>query len=359
MKKLQILGMGVAAMALLVPFAAQAADAPSQGWYAGLDNIVGLERNADTKADGDKDIIKYNAGWGVSGSGGYAFGNGLRTEGELAYRRNQVNSITGAGAGTTNDGHLRNLNAMANVLYDFTTGTRLTPYIGAGAGGALVDAENIRTVDGVSVNKQQAEFAYQGIVGVAVALDKNWSFTTDYRYVGTTDPSLKSDTGEKVKTQDASHNILIGIRYQFGHAEPAPAPEVAQPAPAPVPAPAPAAKVAVPAVPQSYMVFFDFDKSVLTPEAKRIIAAAAQDLKSGKYVRVVVTGHTDTKGTATYNQKLSERRATAVAKEFESLGVPAAEIKQIGAGKAGLLVPTADGVREAQNRRAEIVFDTK
>lgn len=118
-----------------------------------------------------------------------------------------------------------------------------------------------------------------------------------------------------------------------------------------------AAQPAVPPVPQSYMVFFDFDKSVLTPEAKRIIAAAAEDFKKGGYVRIVVTGHTDTVGTVKYNQKLSERRAAAVKKEFAQLGVPAAEVQAVGVGKSGLLVPTADGVREAQNRRAEIVFN--
>jgi OmpA-OmpF porin, OOP family len=128
---------------------------------------------------------------------------------------------------------------------------------------------------------------------------------------------------------------------------------------APVCAPA-APKVSAPAVapvPQSYMVFFDFDKATLTPEAKRIIASAAQDFKSGKYVRLVITGHTDTMGSAKYNQKLSVRRANAVKEEFTSLGVPPVEIAAAGVGENGLMVPTSDQVREAQNRRAEIVFN--
>jgi OmpA-OmpF porin, OOP family len=362
MKQLRTLALGVAALALLGPVAAHAAEAVHQGWYVGLDDVVGLQTDSDSKVGGTTDIVKYNAGWGVSGSGGYAFGNGIRTEGEVTYRRNQVDKVTGVGAGSQADGHLRNINFMANGLYDFYTGTRFTPYIGAGVGGALVNAENIYTVNGRTLDSEKFTFAYQGIAGLQFALDKHWSFTTDYRYVRTLDPKFKTNAGDKAETENASHNILIGLRYQFGGEPapaPAPAPVPAQAAPAPVPAPAPVAKPAVPAVPQSYMVFFDFDKATLTPEAKRIIAAAAQDYKSGKYVRLVVTGHTDTKGTAKYNQKLSDRRATAVAKEFERLGVPSAVVKKVGAGKSGLLVPTADGVREAQNRRAEIVFETK
>jgi outer membrane protein OmpA-like peptidoglycan-associated protein len=107
------------------------------------------------------------------------------------------------------------------------------------------------------------------------------------------------------------------------------------------------------------MVFFDFDKSALTPEAKKILASAAQDFKSGKYVRIVVTGHTDTVGTAKYNQKLSERRAATVKTQLQKLGVNPSEIEATGVGKNDLLVPTADGVREAQNRRAEIVFQSQ
>ncbi|MEI9982133.1 MAG: OmpA family protein [Aliidongia sp.] len=53
---------------------------------------------------------------------------------------------------------------------------------------------------------------------------------------------------------------------------------------------------------------------------------------------------------------LSERRAAAVKKQLIADGIADGEISTRGVGKTGLLVPTADGVREAQNRRAEIVL---
>ncbi|HEU0117232.1 MAG TPA: OmpA family protein, partial [Alphaproteobacteria bacterium] len=206
--------------------------------------------------------------------------------------------------------------------------------------------------NGGYLNDTDTEFAYQAIAGVSAQLDPNWALTADYRYIATTDPKYAVTTGGSAHTDNESHNIVLGVRYSFGAA-----PAMAAPAPAPRPMAKAAAKPVVAPVPQSYMVFFDFNKSDITPEAKRILASAAQDYKSGGVIKIVVTGHTDTVGTDKYNQGLSERRAAAVKAEMASLGVDSQVIATVGDGKKGLLVPTADGVREAQNRRAEIVFD--
>jgi outer membrane protein OmpA-like peptidoglycan-associated protein len=136
-----------------------------------------------------------------------------------------------------------------------------------------------------------------------------------------------------------------------------PAPEAAPPVPAPEPAaPPPAPVVAAPEPQRLFQVFFDFDKSEITEAAARVIEAAAATVKAGNVARITVTGHTDTVGTDRYNQALSERRAAAVRDGLIADGVGAGEITTSGVGKRGLLVPTADGVREPQNRRAEIVL---
>jgi outer membrane protein OmpA-like peptidoglycan-associated protein len=54
--------------------------------------------------------------------------------------------------------------------------------------------------------------------------------------------------------------------------------------------------------------------------------------------------------------RLSRRRADSVAGELEAHGVSASEIEIVAKGKRDLLVPTADGVREPQNRRVQIVY---
>ncbi|MFA6279819.1 MAG: outer membrane beta-barrel protein [Bdellovibrionales bacterium] len=356
MISLRTMSLAVATLAILAPLSAQAAT--PTGWYVGGNTNLSYQTDADSKLSGVTDVFSYKTGWGLSGDAGYAWGNGIRTEAELLYRHSQVENVTGTGAGTAGGG-IHNKALMGNVFYDFNTGTRLTPYLGAGVGTSLVDADAMRTVNGATLDdNDRVAFAYQGIAGFALALEGNWDFTADYRYFATPDVKFKTSAGVRAETENASHNLMMGIRYTFAQpkAKAEPMAETPAPAPAPVVASSKATPPVVAPVPQSYMVFFDFDKSVLTPEALRIIASAAEDYKKGGYVRLVVTGHTDTMGTAKYNQKLSERRAAAVKAEFIRLGVPAEGLMASGAGKGNLLVPTADHVREAQNRRAEIVM---
>jgi hypothetical protein len=121
--------------------------------------------------------------------------------------------------------------------------------------------------------------------------------------------------------------------------------------------PTPAGVEAVGAVPsRSYLVFFDFDSSHLTPEARQVVATAAADVLQGKTTRIDVTGHTDRSGSAQYNQALSVRRGETIRRELVADGVADGLIAVKGVGESDPLVATADGVREPQNRRVEIVL---
>ena len=73
--------------------------------------------------------------------------------------------------------------------------------------------------------------------------------------------------------------------------------------------------------------------------------------------QLTVIGHTDTVGSDAYNIRLSRRRAESVAARLERDGIPSSDIQIVAKGKRDLLVPTADGVREPQNRRVQIVYD--
>jgi outer membrane protein OmpA-like peptidoglycan-associated protein len=157
--------------------------------------------------------------------------------------------------------------------------------------------------------------------------------------------------GTRTATSLSQQSALIGVRYEFGAAEPPP--PAAAPAPLPPPPPAPA-PVRAPEAQRQFQVFFDFDKSELTDASRRVIQQAAATVRSGAPIHITVTGHTDTVGTVSYNQGLSERRADAVKQQLVTDGVPDGEIATVGVGKSGLLVPTGDGVREPQNRRATI-----
>jgi outer membrane protein OmpA-like peptidoglycan-associated protein len=139
----------------------------------------------------------------------------------------------------------------------------------------------------------------------------------------------------------------FNVKYRFTAAE-----EASEPATAYVPPPV----VAPAAAPKSYLVFFDFNKSDLTPQAVEIVDTAAKNAGPAKVTQLTVTGHTDTVGSDAYNMRLSRRRAESVAARLEKDGVPASEIEIVAKGKRDLLVPTGDGVREPQNRRVQIVY---
>jgi outer membrane protein OmpA-like peptidoglycan-associated protein len=70
-----------------------------------------------------------------------------------------------------------------------------------------------------------------------------------------------------------------------------------------------------------------------------------------------VTGHADRSGSDAYNMALSLRRANAVKDQLVREGIAANQIVVVGRGESQPLVPTADGVREPQNRRVEIVLN--
>jgi len=107
---------------------------------------------------------------------------------------------------------------------------------------------------------------------------------------------------------------------------------------------------------KGFIVFFDFDRSNITAPAQKIINDAIAAAKAGGSTRVTLTGHTDRSGSEQYNQALSVRRGEAVKAAMIRGGIPANAIVVIGRGESAPLVPTADGVREPQNRRVEILI---
>src|SRR5204862_7881416 len=117
------------------------------------------------------------------------------------------------------------------------------------------------------------------------------------------------------------------------------------------PPPAPAAAAA-----PSFMVFFDWDRSDLSAQALQTLRQVAAAYKQRGSARVTATGHADRSGPESYNMALSLRRASAVKDALVREGVPATAINVIGRGESQPLVQTADGVREPQNRRVEIVM---
>ena len=113
----------------------------------------------------------------------------------------------------------------------------------------------------------------------------------------------------------------------------------------PEPAPEPVAR--------DYLVYFDFDKYNVRPDAASILDRVAEAINETGAASVSLIGHTDTMGTPEYNQVLSVERADSVRDYLKSKGVTA-PITATGVGESDPRVPTPDQVAEQENRNVQI-----
>jgi OOP family OmpA-OmpF porin len=113
--------------------------------------------------------------------------------------------------------------------------------------------------------------------------------------------------------------------------------------------PAPAAAVAAPKpsgekITVAADALFDFDKAVLRPEGKAKLDELVAKAGAIKLEVILVVGHTDRIGSASYNQKLSERRAAAVKSYLVSKGIEANRISTSGMGKLQPVTTTCKNI---------------
>lgn len=371
--------LSLAATCLALPTAVQAQ--PISGLYIGAGGGYNILDNQ--KLSGLSSPVTHGEGFldskgGVVGLGsiGYGLGNGLRFEVEGDYRYNKLQKVAGVvpAPGLTAGGNQQDVAAMFNALYDFNLSMLgvnwVSPYVGLGIGADWTNLKNAHfsTTSGPGSSyafngQSNASLAYQAIVGGSfpIAGVPGLALTAEYRFFGLpndrdftgsasfspgavskTSPAISTSATAKFRGSD-SQSFLIGLRYAFNTAPP-------PPPPAPIAVPTP------PAAARTYLVFFDWDRADLTSRAKQIIKEAALASTKTQLTKIQVNGYTDLSGTAAYNQRLSVRRAEAVAKELVADGVPRAVISMEGFGETNPLVPTAKGVREPQNRRVEIIL---
>ncbi len=350
-----------AAVVAAAPMLAQAQ--PVTGLYIGGGVGANWQQNttlngAVNNALGLKVENEFEVGYAGVLSLGWGFGNGLRAEIEGNYRSNDVSDTRVSGASfsskASGTGTAVSYGAMANILYDFNLGSALgglMPYIGAGAGYIWHDYQDVgvryASGDKIVYNGDTGAFGYQAILGAALPIANvpGLAVTAEYRFMGTLGHDINGTVNQTGQAQvrvnsdidNFNHSLLIGLRYAFNAA---PAMPVAA---APV------------AAARTFLVFFDWSKADLTDRARQIIGEAASARGQG-VTRIEVNGFTDRSGPADYNMQLSIRRANAVAAELVRRGVPRNEIVTRGFGEENNLVPTADGVREPQNRRVEIIL---
>jgi outer membrane protein OmpA-like peptidoglycan-associated protein len=105
-----------------------------------------------------------------------------------------------------------------------------------------------------------------------------------------------------------------------------------------------------------YNVYFEFDRSNLTPEGRQVVDTVAQATKGRPNVRIRLIGKADLTGTDPYNMSLSHRRADAVRARLRAQGVDDKSVDETWDGFRNPPVPTAKGVREPRNRVVEVML---
>lgn len=103
-------------------------------------------------------------------------------------------------------------------------------------------------------------------------------------------------------------------------------------------------------------VLFESGKAELLPGAQDQLSRVAAYLKNSPRP-VVIEGYTDSRGSASKNQALSERRAQAVSDYLTSQGVPADRIRSVGKAASAPIASNATADGRAQNRRVEIILE--
>ena len=296
-------------------------------------------------------VATFDTGWAVFGAAGFSFG-GWRIEGEGGFRQNDIASYVKEGreavlrreGGTKNpvSGELSEISAMINVLYDVPLFERLSLAVGLGAGGDYASFQLDTTW--APVDESDWHFAYQGIAGLNYAVSEVAVVFVNYRYASVRDINFQPTSTVTLDGDDFDkHAASAGVRFYFA------APAVVASAPPPeAPQPVP--------LEREFMVFFGFNKYTLSPQALSTIREAVVAVRASGSAAIRVVGHADRAGSIAYNKALSVRRAKSVEKALIAEGIDAAAIAISGRGESEPMVPTADGAREAQNRRVHISF---
>ena len=241
---------------LVLLISVQAANAQSRaaestwGGYLSLQGAATLLQDADNEGDpfssGLPDVSiesSYDLGYSVSAALGYSFQTPIlsgrvgplfpRLELEIAWRSNDIDELNSADA----SGDVNLLSALYNVWIDIVLPRPKSPYLrpvvpyfGGGIGIAGVWANDVKVAGVKIIDDGDVEFAYQLGAGVGVEVTDWLVVTLDYRWMGTTDPRLKTERVRRSDPRDplrldrvrgkfdseySSHNLGMGLRYYF------------------------------------------------------------------------------------------------------------------------------------------------
>ena len=109
-------------------------------------------------------------------------------------------------------------------------------------------------------------------------------------------------------------------------------------------------------MPQARSVYYEFDRSEIKADSTKVIDANAQYLLEHPELKVKVEGNADERGSREYNLALGQRRADAVQKRMQILGIPADRIETVSYGKEKPKATGHDETSWSENRRSDILY---
>jgi len=407
------------ALALSTTVLAGPALARDGAWYVGGDFGAMIVEDVDlafnpTAGTPGRVTIDHDYGYDGALFVGYDFG-AFRLEAEVAYKSAELESYDASfslpgfrpnfipGLRDAGDGETNILSGMINAMLDFGEDDGISGFIGGGAGIARVDFSNLAAFSNQAafLDDSDTRFAWQAVAGVRAALTPNIDVHLRYRFFNVEDVTAVGFNGQDVEGRIRTHSLLGGITFNFGAPavviDDCVAPNYRDAAGVcvtpPPPCPDGSARdangqcpivdpiVTCPPPPQSdgqtqvrqsqlstcprpeaprpvgpFIVYFDWDEDELTAQARARLDEVASVYQQTGQAQVVLAGHADRSGSATYNVGLSQRRANNVRDYLASRGVPGGAMTTQAFGESRPAVDTADGVREPDNRRVEINF---
>lgn len=176
-----------------------------------LSGQVGMSFMTDSDWGDDSDTveIRFDSGLAANIAVGYNLGMG-RVEAELGYQKNDIDELHGYAATVKAEGDVSCVSFLVNGYFDFVNASPITPYVSVGIGGARVDVNNFKSLGYNVAGNNETVFAFQVGAGVAYAINKNLTIDLKYRYFGTEDVRI-----EGYEAEIASHNVYLGLRYNF------------------------------------------------------------------------------------------------------------------------------------------------
>lgn len=201
----------------LLPFS----QAHSEGLYFS-GNIGGsILQDADNKGAGTVLTSSHDTGVTTGASVGYQANKNLRGELEFSYKQFGMDKLTITqssfpsinGIGAKANGDVKLFNFLANVFYDFTNRSLVTPYLVGGIGVSSIALDNVTVLGTLVADDTTTAFAYQVGAGLAFNMSELIDLTLDYRLMGTSDPEFQDDTGAKFNSEILTHNIGVGVRF--------------------------------------------------------------------------------------------------------------------------------------------------